>query len=99
VSDSSYEFPKDGGPKITFNASEFSLALAVGSSTCVPVPFGPVKIHKKYFSDANDVKRANPSLSDGGLYDKPTGLKTSGTEISTDCFLKSLSILKKTILF
>lgn len=69
VSDSSYAFPKDKGPAITFNAADFPLAIAVASSTCVPVPFTPVKIDKRYFSNPADYKRVSPSLSDGGLYD------------------------------
>lgn len=69
VSDSSYEYPRDGGDKITFKAGDFPVALAVASSTNVPVPFAPVHIAKKYFDNPKDFGRARPALSDGGLYD------------------------------
>ncbi len=69
MSDSSYEFPKDGGESIKFNGSNFSIAVAVASSSSVPVPFDPVKIPIKYFKNHADFKRAKPRLIDGGLYD------------------------------
>ena len=69
VSDSSYEYPKDGGAGISFKPEEFTVALAVASSTCVPVPFSPVKIAKSYFLKDSDYNRISPSLCDGGLYD------------------------------
>lgn len=69
VSDSSYEFPKDGGGSIKFVAKSFPIATAVASSTSVPAPFNPVQIDKKYFATATDYDRVHPSLVDGGLYD------------------------------
>lgn len=69
ISDSSYEFPKDGGESIKFDGSSFSIAVAVASSSSVPVPFDPVKIPIKYFKNHTDFKRAKPMLIDGGLYD------------------------------
>lgn len=68
-SDSSYEFIKDGGKSITFNCSTMPVAVAVASSTCVPVPFNPVHIHGKYFENPKDMNRIKPQLIDGGLYD------------------------------
>ena len=69
MSDSSYEFPKDGGESIKFNGDAFSIAVAVASSSSVPVPFDPVKIPIKYFKNPADFKRIKPRLIDGGLYD------------------------------
>ena len=69
TSDSSYEFPPDESESIKFNCGKFPLALAVASSTSVPVPFNPVKIDKKYFAKATDYDRVRPLLIDGGLYD------------------------------
>lgn len=68
-SDSSYEFIKDGGKSVTFNCSKMPVAVAVAASTSVPVPFNPVRIHKKYYENPNDWFRVNPQLIDGGLYD------------------------------
>lgn len=68
-SDSSYEFIKDGGKSIIFNCAKMPVAVAVASSTCVPVPFNPVHIHAKYFENVKDIHRVKPQLIDGGLYD------------------------------
>jgi NTE family protein len=43
VSDSSYQYPKDGGKPIIFLPNDFPISLAVASSTAVPVPFQPVE--------------------------------------------------------
>ncbi len=69
MSDSSYEFPKDGSESIKFNGGDFSIAVAVASSSSVPVPFDPVKIPIRYFKNPVDFKRVKPRLIDGGLYD------------------------------
>ncbi|TDX11230.1 patatin-like phospholipase family protein [Flavobacterium sp. S87F.05.LMB.W.Kidney.N] len=68
-SDSSYEYIKDGGKPIGFNCSKMPVAIAVASSTCVPVPFGPVEIDRIYFESEKDKFRVKPKLIDGGLYD------------------------------
>ena len=68
-SDSSYEYIKDGGKPITFNCSKMPIAIAVASSTCVPVPFNPVEIDEKYYESPSDKYRIKPKLIDGGLYD------------------------------
>jgi NTE family protein len=69
TSDSSYEYPKDGGNSIKFECDQFPLAIAVASSTSVPVPFNPVTIPAKYFQKNEDYSRIKPMLIDGGLYD------------------------------
>jgi NTE family protein len=69
VSDSSYQYPKDGGASIKFDGAIIPVAMAVGSSTAVPALFNPVKIDKKYLVNPEDYKRINPGLIDGGLYD------------------------------
>jgi NTE family protein len=68
-SDSSYEYPKDNGAKITFKCSDMPIAMAVASSTSVPIPFDPVLIPEKYYENKSDYKRVKPQLIDGGLYD------------------------------
>jgi NTE family protein len=68
-SDSSYEFPKDGGKSIRFDCGNMPIATAVASSTCVPIPFDPVLIPATFYQDITDFKRIKPRLIDGGLYD------------------------------
>lgn len=69
MGDSSYSFPKDGSKSIAFKGGDFPLAVAVASSTAVPVPFNPVKVSKRFFANPDDFERIDPSLIDGGLYD------------------------------
>lgn len=69
MSDSSYSHPKDGGKPILFKQADFPIARAVAASTCVPFVFNPVKIGKKFYLNIKDIKRANPRLVDGGVYD------------------------------
>jgi len=69
MSDSSYSHPKSGSKSILFNHENFPIARAVAASTCVPFIFTPVKIGKEYYMDLEDLKRANPRLVDGGVYD------------------------------
>lgn len=85
ASDSSYEYPKDGGARISFKSGEFPIAMAVASSTCVPVPFSPVKIAKSYYLNETDFKRIRPSLSDGGLYDNQGIHKITQPNSSYSC--------------
>lgn len=85
MSDSSYEFPKDGGESIKFNGNDFSIAAAVASSSCVPVPFDPVKIPVSYFKNAEDFKRIKPRLIDGGLYDNQGLHKLTQSNSSYAC--------------
>ncbi|MEP6677157.1 MAG: patatin-like phospholipase family protein [Ferruginibacter sp.] len=68
-SDSSYDFPNDGGKAIKFICGKMPLATAVASSSCVPFPFDPVSIKEEYFEHSKDFKRIAPKLIDGGLYD------------------------------
>lgn len=69
MSDSSYQFPDNGKPSISFKQKEFPIARAVAASTCVPFAFSPVTINGSYFKNKADVKRARPRLVDGGVYD------------------------------
>lgn len=69
TSDSSYEYPKDGGKPIKFQCEKFPIAVAVASSTSVPVPFNPVTISAQYYQNSKDYNRIKPMLIDGGLYD------------------------------
>lgn len=84
-SDSSYEFIKDGGKPIGFNCSKMPVAIAVASSTCVPVPFGPVEIDKIYYESEKDKYRIKPKLIDGGLYDNQGIHKLSQQNSSYSC--------------
>jgi NTE family protein len=84
-SDSSYEFPKDGGNSIKFECGEFPIAIAVASSTSVPVPFNPVTIPSKYFKNIEDYSRVKPMLIDGGLYDNQGIHKLSQFNSSYSC--------------
>jgi len=85
TSDSSYEYPKDGGNSIKFNCSDMPIAIAVASSTSVPVPFDPILIDKKYYENLNDFNRIKPRLIDGGLYDNQGIHKISQPNSSYSC--------------
>jgi len=85
TSDSCYEFPKDGGESIRFKCDDFSIAVAVASSSSVPVPFNPVKIPVRYFVNAEDFKRVTPMLIDGGLYDNQGVHKLTQSNSSYTC--------------
>jgi NTE family protein len=56
-------------PTITFESRNFPLARAVMASSCVPFPFTPVTIDKKFFTNVDDAKKVHPILVDGGVYD------------------------------
>lgn len=85
VSDSSYEYPKDGTSGIKFKPSEFPISLAVAASTAVPFAFNPVKIDKTYFESIDDYERIAPKLSDGGIYDNQGIHKISQRNSSYFC--------------
>jgi NTE family protein len=87
VSDSSYEFPKDGLRKISFKPETFNISFAVACSTSVPVPFNPFKLKKENFQNIDDFKRVSPSLSDGGLYDNQGIHKLTQNNSSYECNL------------
>jgi NTE family protein len=91
ISDSSYDNPKDKGAPIKFLPDQFPLAMAVASSTCVPFAFPPVSIEPRYFADANDVHRASPRLSDGGLYDNQGIHKLTQPKSSYRCNIVIIS--------
>lgn len=69
MSDSTYDYPPDGKPKVTFNPQLFPICKAVAASTCVPFAFSPVIVGKKYLKDSSDYERVKPLLIDGGVYD------------------------------
>lgn len=69
MSDSSYEFPSNGGKSIRFIPDEFPISLAVASSTCVPFAFTPIYIEKKFYKAEDDYTKIKPCLVDGGVYD------------------------------
>ena len=75
MGDSSYEYPKDDGKKITFQADKFPIAKAVAASTCVPFVFTPIKIAARFYTNLSDVSRAKPRLVDGGVYDNQAAHK------------------------
>lgn len=85
TSDSSYEFPRDGGDPIRFTCDNFPIAVAVASSSCVPVPFDPIRIPVKYFVNSDDSKRVKPMLIDGGLYDNQGLHKLTQNNSSYSC--------------
>jgi len=85
VSDSSYEYPKDGGKSIKFKSETFNISFAVACSTAVPVPFNPYKLKKENFKNHEDYKRISPALSDGGLYDNQGIHKLTQPKSSYEC--------------
>lgn len=85
TSDSSYEFPKDGGDSIKFNCEKFPIANAVASSTSVPVPFDPITIPKQFYQNPKDYDRVKPMLIDGGLYDNQGIHKLTQNNSSYSC--------------
>lgn len=85
ISDSSYEFPKDKSQSITFDGKGFPIASAVACSTCVPFPFNPIKIEKKYYSDPSDYGKIDPYLIDGGIYDNQGIHKLAENKSSYSC--------------
>lgn len=64
--DSNYMY---ASPPILFLEEHFPVARAVMASTCVPFGFSPVKIDGEFFRNKEDMKRVNPILIDGGVYD------------------------------
>lgn len=85
VSDSSYEYPKDGSKSIKFSPETFNISFAVACSTAVPVPFNPLKLALENFKTAEDYKRISPALSDGGLYDNQGIHKLTQPKSSYEC--------------
>lgn len=85
VSDSSYEYPKDGGKSIKFKPETFNISYAVACSTSVPVPFNPFKLKVENFEVLEDYLRVSPSLSDGGLYDNQGIHKLTQPNSSYEC--------------
>ena len=84
--DSGYNYPSDGGDKICFiNHNEFSISLAVASSTAIPQIFNPVKIPQAFFSSKNNIKRALPLLVDGGVYDNQGLYRLISSNSTTKC--------------
>jgi len=67
MTDSKYEYWPTG--PIRFEQTNFPIARAVASSTCVPFAFSPVRITKKYFKNSKDYDSIYPRLIDGGVYD------------------------------
>jgi NTE family protein len=85
VSDSSYEYPKDGIHSIKFRPETFNISFAVACSTAVPVPFNPFKLAREHFKNEENYKRVSPSLSDGGLYDNQGIHKLTQPNSSYEC--------------
>jgi len=85
MGDSAYAYPVDNGQPITFKSEKFPIARAVSASTCVPFAFTPIIIDKSYFYDKNDLKRVNPRLIDGGVYDNQGIHKITQAGSSYEC--------------
>ncbi len=66
MQDSTYQYMK---PPVTFIADNFPISRAVMASSCVPFAFTPIKIDAEYFTNKEDLKRVQPLLVDGGVYD------------------------------
>jgi NTE family protein len=107
MSDSTYDYPPDGKPKVTFNPQLFPVSKAVAASTCVPFAFTPVTVSKKYFKDSDDYERVKPLLIDGGVYDNQGIHKLTHPGSSYECdilivsdagnMLPGVSLFKNTI--
>ncbi|PKV50549.1 NTE family protein [Aquimarina sp. MAR_2010_214] len=91
MTDSSYDFPKDGGAAIEFEHSNFPLARAVAASTSVPFVFTPVKIANRFYKKSTDIKRVTPCLVDGGVYDNQGAHKITQSNSSYACDIVVIS--------
>lgn len=69
MSDSTYDGSYTANRKKVFKHEQFPLARAVMCSSSIPSFFTPVRITHEFFNQAEDVKKIQPILIDGGVYD------------------------------
>jgi NTE family protein len=69
MSDSTYDGSYTANRKKVFKHEQFPLARAVMCSSAIPSFFTPVRITHEFFNEAEDVKKIQPILIDGGVYD------------------------------
>lgn len=69
MSDSTYDGSYTANRKNVFKHEQFPIAKAVMCSSGIPSFFTPVQITPEFFHQAEDVKKIQPILIDGGVYD------------------------------
>lgn len=85
MSDSYYEKPSNGQPKIVFKQGNFPISQAVYASSCVPQFFSPLLIKKKFFQEPELYRKIKPVLIDGGIYDNQGLHKLTQPNSSYQC--------------